>query len=206
MPARRITSTTVDRLDQETNADLVMAILSGDSGAESRLFARHQGFMRGVVSIARLPSHEWDDCIQTAWERSMRSLDRLRDPKSFKSWLATITRNEAVTMHRRRNREQPSTSADLDCLVDIDIDANLIQTDRFAALAKALDTLDTADRRLIELLFVQRQPYKTVAAEIGCRVGSIGPTRGRVLDRLRNAYLQAIGETDDVRSGVAFAA
>lgn len=209
MPARRITTTkptattkhrpiTGHHVDQETNADLVQLILMGDRDAETRLFARHHGFMRGVVSVARLPSHEWDDCIQTSWERSMRSLERLRDPKSFKSWLATITRNEAVTMHRRRNREQPSSAVDLDCVVDTDVDANLLKADSFTALAKALETLDNADRRLIDLLFVQRQPYKAVAAEIGCRVGSIGPTRGRVLNRLRSAYLHALGETDDL--------
>ncbi len=193
-----MTSTEVRSINESTtNDELVRMVLNGDRDAESELFARHHGFMRGIASVANLPVYEWDDCIQTSWERAMRSIDRLREIRAFKSWLATIARNEAVTMHRRRNREQPSVATELDQMVEIDLDHNMIASDQRRALITALGTLDAADRHLIDLLFVQRQPYRTVAAEIGCRIGSIGPTRGRVLNRLKAAYLREIGDGVD---------
>ncbi len=212
MSARKTSTVARTTNEGRSNDELVAMVLAGDRDAEAALFARHHGFMRGIASVANLPVYEWDDCIHNSWERAMRSLGKLREVRAFKSWLATIARNEAVTMHRRRNREQPSDTIDLDEPIEIDLDRNMVLGDQRRALITALATLDSADRQLIDLLFVQGQPYKTVADEIGCRIGSIGPTRGRALSRLRAAYLRELENGDaearevSARSAVTLAA
>ncbi|MGH1489957.1 MAG: RNA polymerase sigma factor [Acidimicrobiales bacterium] len=174
---------------------LIKAVLAGDQEAQTQLYYRHRNLMFGVGSRQGLPSHELDDCVQIAWERAMSSLTQLRDHRRFKSWVSTITRNTANSLHRQRSRESVTTEADLDTTVDCDaIERLCCQEDR-QAMATAVQALHADDRALVEMLFFERVSYSEIAKRLKCRPGSIGPTRGRVLDRLRAQYLLACQTT-----------
>ena len=61
-------------------------------------------------------------------------------------------------------------------------------------LREAVDRLEPRARQLVELLFLQEEPlpYSEIAARLGIAEGSIGPTRARVLAKLR-ALMQEPG-------------
>jgi DNA-directed RNA polymerase specialized sigma24 family protein len=66
------------------------------------------------------------------------------------------------------------------------IDAALIKAERNAALRSALWRLPTRDQALLSMLVADREPsYREIGAALGMPIGSIGPTRGRALTRLR---------------------
>ena len=53
-------------------------------------------------------------------------------------------------------------------------------------MRQALASLPDRQRTLLRLLHSEREPsYEAIGAQLGMPIGSIGPTRGRALDRLR---------------------
>jgi RNA polymerase sigma factor (sigma-70 family) len=54
-------------------------------------------------------------------------------------------------------------------------------------MRRAVERLEPRQRQLVELLFLQEEalPYSEIAARLGIAEGSIGPTRARVLAKLR---------------------
>jgi RNA polymerase sigma factor (sigma-70 family) len=58
--------------------------------------------------------------------------------------------------------------------------------ERRTAVRAALTALPPKQRTLLRLLHSEREPsYDAISAELGMPIGSIGPTRGRALERLR---------------------
>ena len=74
---------------------------------------------------------------------------------------------------------EPETPAVAETLVQ--------QTEEEQRLREAMATLDPKCRRLVELLFLETpsRPYSEVARELGLAVGSIGSTRQKCIERLR---------------------
>jgi len=66
-------------------------------------------------------------------------------------------------------------------------DEVVIELEEQHAVRRALATLDERCRTLLTLLFYSAEPpsYAAIAAKLGTREGSIGPTRARCLEKLR---------------------
>ena len=80
------------------------------------------------------------------------------------------------------------------CSADVD-DANpvaqLVRSERHAALARALRRLPTRDQELLTLLCAAAPPsYREISRRLAMPIGSIGPTRQRALARLREELLK----------------
>ena len=67
-----------------------------------------------------------------------------------------------------------------------ELEQELLLAERHAALREALADLPPDRQRLLALLTEDPPvPYDKISAELGIPVGSIGPDRGRCLDKLR---------------------
>jgi DNA-directed RNA polymerase specialized sigma24 family protein len=65
-------------------------------------------------------------------------------------------------------------------------DHDLLVAERNAALREAFARLPPGGQRLLALLIADPPvPYAEIGARLGISVGSIGPSRGRCLDKLR---------------------
>jgi RNA polymerase sigma-70 factor, ECF subfamily len=98
------------RFDAETSDDeLVGRARDGSDAALDALVKRHHaGAYRVALSLTR-DSDSAQDVVQEAFLKAFRSLDRFRGDASFKTWLMTITANEArgVLRKSKRWRETP---------------------------------------------------------------------------------------------------
>jgi DNA-directed RNA polymerase specialized sigma24 family protein len=66
------------------------------------------------------------------------------------------------------------------------VDCRLLQADRDVALWSAFVRLPARDQRLLRMLVADPQPsYEEIGTALAMPIGSIGPTRGRALRRLR---------------------
>ena len=64
------------------------------------------------------------------------------------------------------------------------------RSDRDRRLWRALETLDARCRRLLRIVaFEERPDYARIAGDLRMPIGSIGPTRGRCLGKLRAALV-----------------
>ena len=73
-------------------------------------------------------------------------------------------------------------------------EAGACEHDEGDRLWAAVDGLPERCRRLLRIVAFENRPdYRELATELGMPVGSIGPTRGRCLAKLRVALMQAGG-------------
>ena len=175
----------VDRLRRLLN-DLVAAAAEGDQAAWSDLVSRFRG---RVIRVARghgLDAHQADDVAQETWLRLYRNLGNVRDPFSLGAWIETTARRESLRVLAGRRREEltgDDVGIDLPALDGTD---DAVLEERKAALARGLMKLNGRQRALMQSLLVEPAPsYADVSVRVGIPIGSIGPTRGRCVRRLR---------------------
>ncbi len=175
----------VDRLRRVLN-EMVAAAGGGDQAAWSDLVERFRGRVIRVARAYGLDPYQADDVAQETWLRLYRNLDTVRDPFSLGAWIETTARRESLRALVGRRREEltgDDVGVDRPVLDDGD-DAEL--EERKAALACGLRKLNRRQRALMESLLAEPAPsYADVSTRIGIPIGSIGPTRGRCVKRLR---------------------
>jgi RNA polymerase sigma factor (sigma-70 family) len=176
-----------ERRTQSWVAERVRLAQAGDREAWAELVRRFDGMLRAVVRGHRLSSADGADVIQTTWLRLTENLDRLQDPSRVGAWLATTARRECMRTLRKLARELPDEQlpepSDRDVVA---IDRRLLLADRDTELWSAFARLPTPHRKLLRMLLAEPQPsYEQIAAALTMPIGSIGPTRGRALARLR---------------------
>ena len=182
-----------------TPAELVASAAAGEPAAWDALVDRYAGLLWSVARGFRLDQADAADAVQTAWLRLLEHLDALRDPEHVGAWLATTVRRECLRQLRRSGRERPTEETDLD-VVDLTaepLEAGLVRAESTAELVGALGRIPEPCRRLLRVLMADPPPsYEEVSAALEMPIGSIGPTRGRCLNRLRQE-LSPSGITSD---------
>lgn len=170
------------------DATLVAAACGGDPAAWRALLERYDGLILAVCRAHGLPAADAADVRQTTWLRAVEQLDRLRDPHRINGWLATVARNECLRLLRLAARVEPFGEGDVSPHADLSEmpEACVLASERDHAVHAALSRLPARDRALIDLLYSEPAPrYADIGRKLRMPVGSIGPTRSRVLARLR---------------------
>jgi RNA polymerase sigma factor (sigma-70 family) len=160
---------------------------AGDREAWSELVGMFQGLLRAVVGGHRLSNADAADVVQTTWLRLAENLDRLKEPSGVGAWLATTARRECLRVLRKSARELPAEHPPEPSQPDVSpVERPILEADRDAELWSAFARLPDRDQRLLRMLVADAQPsYEKIARTLAMPIGSIGPTRGRALERLR---------------------
>jgi RNA polymerase sigma factor (sigma-70 family) len=168
-------------------ADTVRDAIAGDPAAWDRLM---DGFGRLIWAITRdfkLSESDASDVVQTTWLRLVEHIGRLEQPGRVGAWLATTARNECLRVIAARKRVVlVGEENGLESIAGFaqPVDEALLAAERVRTVRDALELLPHRWQRLMELIMAE-QPYAVIADRLSVPVGSIGPTRGRCLDRLR---------------------
>jgi RNA polymerase sigma factor (sigma-70 family) len=181
--------------DQDT-AELVRRAAAGDELAWRRLIDGLGPLLRRVSSAYRLGEAEAADAVATVWLKLVENIGSLRDGSAVPGWLVTTLRRECLARASARNRERPVADfTGVDEPVDvIDFDRWLLDADRRQMVHRALMELSEQQRQLIGMLFADPTPsYAEISANISMPIGSIGPTRCRLLGKLRDAMTDEEG-------------
>jgi RNA polymerase sigma factor (sigma-70 family) len=143
--------------------------------------------LRAIAREHRLCEADAADVAQTAWLRLAENLNRLENPSRVGAWLATTARRECLRTLRSATRELPVAEAPEPRHDDLpSAAADLLRAERDTALWSAFRKLPARDQALLRMLVADPRPsYEEIGAALGMPVGSIGPTRGRALERLR---------------------
>jgi RNA polymerase sigma factor (sigma-70 family) len=170
--------------------DLVTRARNGDRQAWDALVERYAPLIWSICRRHRLTDADACDVGQNVWLRLVDRLGALRDPAALPGWLVTTTRREcARVLCAARAPLAAGCELDADTLPDeqaVTAERQLLAAERHAALREALLDLPPEGQRLITLLAADPPvPYAEISARLGIPVGSIGPTRRRYLDKLR---------------------
>ncbi len=176
-------------------SELVARAQAGDSGAWEELVARYTNLLWSVARSFRLDTADAADVVQTTWLRLVEQLGRITTPDALGGWLATTARRECLRTLRRRGRESFASDDSLFDVPDagaVSAEAALIEHERDAALWAALHRLPPRCQALLRVLMADPAPsYDDVSVALDMPIGSIGPTRGRCLTKLREIAVAA---------------
>ena len=184
--------TPVGRADQEREpvTPLVQRAAAGDQAAWNALVERYTNLVWSVARSYRLSGSDAGDVVQTTWLRLVENLGKVQDPERLPGWLATTARRECLRVLRAGGRELvgvvDDTAFDVVDELAPALDHALLQDERDAALWDCFARLSERCQRLLRVLMAAEPPaYAQVSQAMGMPIGSIGPTRMRCLDRLR---------------------
>jgi RNA polymerase sigma factor (sigma-70 family) len=160
-----------------------------------------------VVRAFRLGDATSADAVQTTWLMLIEHLDDIREPARLPGWIRTTARRTCLKLLRGSPRETlvdfegSSGYATTIGLFESSIGApesDAVRREQVALLRLAIASLPERQRTLLGLLTATPAlSYQQISDRLGVPIGSIGPTRARILDRLRG-QLEAAGLHDAV--------
>lgn len=168
---------------------LFAAYRGGDEAAMSGLVRVLAPVLWHTVRATRLDTAAAEDVLQTVWLSLVRHADTIAEPNAVLQWLVVSTKREAWRVSRVQDRARPE---DVETTRATQSDGSVPVADVVAG-AEADDVLwrHIADlpercRALLRVIaFAAKPDYAQIARALGMPVGSIGPTRGRCLAKLR---------------------
>src|SRR4051794_35651564 len=151
-----------------------------------------------VVRAYRLPAEAAEDVVQTTWLALVRSRSSIQDSAAVGGWLTTTARREAWKVARATGRALPVEDEELVRRLpdEESVENEVVRRDGDDRLWAAVDRLSERCRQLLRIVAFEHRPdYTRIAEDLGMPVGSIGPTRGRCLQKLRT-LIENGGESD----------
>ena len=175
---------------------LVAGCRKGNGEDWAELIDRISPLILSICFRYRLSREERFDVFGKVSLLLLENLSRLRDEDRVFGYVATITAREA-------NAVRSAVSSGMERLYEPMIDAASIEKSRdlrtaveeeddLEIMARAFAGLSWKCRELLKILFIDADDisYREISRRIGMPVSSIGPTRGRCLEKLRVRLLK----------------
>ena len=177
----------------EKDPELVRACMRGDARAWETLLSRYERLIYAIPRTAGLDSDEASDVYQEVCVALYRGLPRLKSAKALTAWIITttrrITRDHRVKARRTTPLLDPTTGEPVHEPVDHAplVSEVLKELELQHGMRLQLTRLGERCRRLLLLLFYTdpAPSYPEISRELGIPVGSIGPTRARCFEKLK---------------------
>jgi RNA polymerase sigma factor (sigma-70 family) len=183
---------------------LVRASSDGDEDAWNELVRRYAHLVVAVTRQYRLSAADAQDVSQTVWLRLVEHLTDIREPAALAGWIITTARRECLRQLRTVRQVvsvDPLNGRAFDRPGNTDeVDGDLLEAERHRVLLDGLAELPQHQQNFLVLLAADPpHTYAEISRLLGIPIGSIGPTRSRVLDKLRQTnairtYLAATRE------------
>lgn len=180
--------------DREDVGELLLRAAKGDQRSWDALVERFAPMVWSIArSMGRSPA-EAADVSQTVWLSLIEHADSIYQPERVGAWLATTTRRECLRVQQRSQRlALVDDEAKFD---DVDVgsrplDVGMLSTERDGALWEAFAALPESSQTLLALLMVDPpMSYQDISDTLDMPIGSIGPTRARILAVLRREVVR----------------
>lgn len=169
-------------------ASLFRAFRDGDEAKMGDLVSLLTPVLWHTVRAQRVERDLAEDVLQSVWLALIRSADSISDPQAVLQWLIVSARREAWRVVKREDRVEPTEFEPDDVIAPLgELPEELVlRDDGQARLWQHIAQLPERCQALLRVIaFADRPDYAAVAESLGMPVGSIGPTRGRCLAKLR---------------------
>ncbi|WP_375423763.1 RNA polymerase sigma factor [uncultured Friedmanniella sp.] len=176
------------------SARLFTAYRDGDDASMGGLVRLLTPILWHTARSARLDGATAEDVLQTVWLALVRHADTITEPLAVLQWLVVSTKRESWRVAKAATRTRPE---DLELgesagtvLVEgppaASVEDVVLGTDSDSRLWRHIEALSDRCRALLRVIaFADRPDYAQLAKALGMPQGSIGPTRGRCLAKLR---------------------
>jgi len=174
----------------KTDRDLIRACRAGDARAWERLLNKYERLVFSISLNYGLTTDDAADVTQITFTILLQNLDTLPDDIRLSPWLATVARRHTWRLLAQNRREAVNPDEDLagnEALGGI-VD-NRERQELAEWLYQGLSLLDERCRQLLLALYFDAEgpSYAEVADHMKMPIGSIGPTRARCLEQMRQS-------------------
>lgn len=160
---------------------------AGVPGAIDRLVRLVTPLLWHTARHCGLNAAEAEDAVQQAFVTLIRRADSIADPLAVVRWLTVTLRRQAWRDRAASGLRAGTEPTDDDLPLAPSAESVAMLSDEQRVLWTHVKALSPRCRRLIAVIaFSPRPDYAALAAELGMPIGSIGPTRGRCLAKLRS--------------------
>jgi len=171
-------------------ARLVKECLDGNEAAWSALIDRYKNLIFSIPIKYRFSREEAADVFQMVCLELLSELPHIREPKALPRWILLVTTHKCYHLKNQDRRNQEKTEGfakTLEKALPPEAEAIVQQAQSEQHIREAISSLPDRCRELIRLLFFEEpaRPYDEVARMLGLARGSIGFTRQKCLERLR---------------------
>jgi RNA polymerase sigma-70 factor (ECF subfamily) len=111
------------------------------------------------------------DVLQDVWIKAFRSIRKLKDPGSLRSWLYTITHGIAVDRIRRNSSRELAEKIQLEDFEEAE-EPSFAEADA-PALHQALSEIGFKHREVLVLHFLEDLSIAEIAKVVGCSEGTV---------------------------------
>lgn len=180
---------------------LIHRAAEGDPAAWNAIVDEYAGLLWSVVRGFRLNEAQAADAVQTTWLRLVEHIADLREPGHVAGWLKTTAQRVCLQVIRQGGREQltdwdedrgSGSGIRYDGPDEDSPETAALRQEQQVLVRRVLAELPDRHRQLMELLLASPAiSYQEIGARLGMPVGSIGPTRARILARMREALATA---------------
>lgn len=180
----------------ETAASLFGRWRDGESPALDDLVRLLSPMLWQVARATGLDRTTAEDVVQTTWLALVRSGESIAEPRAVAGWLCTTARREAWRVSKQSTRQQPVEDETIARKLPDEPapESQVVLDDDNSRLWDCLGRLSERCQRLLRIVAAEARPdYSVIATELGMPVGSIGPTRGRCLEKLRHELVLSGG-------------
>lgn len=170
------------------NDELLRSAAGGDEQAWTEIVQRYRGLVSAVVRSYRLQDADAHDAEQRTWLRLVEHRHAVRDPQRLGGWLATTASRECLRILRE---SRAVVTDELDAVPDPHrtVEDRVVDADTVSRLWTIVGELPPRGRTIMMELFAEEpRPYAEVARDTGIPIGSLGPSRARLIDRVRRSF------------------
>jgi RNA polymerase sigma factor (sigma-70 family) len=177
-------------------ATLFQRYRSGDQTVMGELVRLLTPLLWHTARSARLDAATTEDVLQNVWLALVRHTDTIAEPMAVLQWLVVSTKRESWRVARSQSRTRPEDfevsepvpAAGAEPLTEPSVEEEVLSHDTGSRLWRHIEGLPERCRALLRVIaFADRPDYAQLAQALGMPQGSIGPTRGRCLAKLRLA-------------------
>ncbi len=177
-------------------ARLFGAYRDGDEARMGELVRLLTPLLWHTARGARLDAATAEDVLQSVWLALVRHADTITDPVAVLQWLVVSTRRESWRISRAQTRTRPEDFAATDSAAGAvaevvgtpSVEEEVLGAAADSTLWRHIAALSERCRALLRVVaFADRPDYAALSQALGMPQGSIGPTRGRCLAKLRLA-------------------
>jgi RNA polymerase sigma factor (sigma-70 family) len=177
------------------NTCLVERCIQGDQRAWEEFTSKYKRLIFSIPMITCGASPEdAADVFQAVCIEALNSLVQLKNMRSLRSWLITVTLRQSYRWKRKQKNHleldamEPNTVEEIATVPPTDM---LSQLEQEQIVRQVVAKLHPRQQELVRLLFFEQPPvpYTDVAKRLGLATGSIGLVRARCLEKLRETLM-----------------
>jgi RNA polymerase sigma factor (sigma-70 family) len=174
----------------------IAELATRDDEAWEQLIGRFQPLIDSIARRHRLAPSDAQDVSQYVWMQLLSHVNTLREPRALPGWIATTTRRrcyEILRGHKRLVSADPLLMSTTNSDGHLAIDDELMRAEQRSIVRQGLAELPEDQQQLLLLLVADPPvPYCEISRRMQLPIGSIGPTRARLLNKLKDSVAKRL--------------